>query len=252
MPQRHLVTDDPARPRWRVVPGLPFLPAATVSGRRVTGLGAPRYLPSATTEVDLAEQTRAHVAQYVSGRDMALRVGPRVAGPILLLSTLLVGPRALALVGVHGLTWVWTVLLVGLIAAVMHLATVLRDVEVYTGRAAAAARFVRAHTREVTDERALDLLEAYCVDLPPAQRDRIYDELVDMAADPQRAWLVSGAVDHMRDTIEARRRQAARDAAAAAGRILTGADPMGSVQDAVPVRQPAPAGPLLDLTQERT
>lgn len=252
MSQHRLVT-DPARLGYRVAPGLPFLPSVTVSGRRITGLGAPRYLPSAMAEADLAEQTKAHVAQCVSGRDIARRIGPRVVGPILLLGASLVGPRVLTLVGVHGLAWAWTVLLVGVIAgaALMHLSTVLHDVEAYTGRAAAAAQFVRARTRAVSDERALDLLEDYCADMPLSERDRIYDELVDMAADPHRSWLVSGAVDHMREAIEARRRQTACDAAAAAGRILAGTA-CSSVQDVVPAPgRSEPVGLLLDAARER-
>lgn len=225
-----------ARQPVRPSRGLPYLPSVSVQGRRVTGLAAPRYLPSWMTGQHLAQRIKDDVAERVSPWTAAFRIGPWIAVPVLLAIAVFDAPDLLQSLGMPRSPGVMALLCAGFMASMWPMLKVLSSAASYTGHAAAAHDSVRRHTREVIDERALHLFDDYTSDTPPAERGRIFDELVDMAADPDRAWLISGAVDHMRETIEhkretaeARRQQAARDAADAAARIL--APQLRTVQD---------------------
>lgn len=234
-------------PTRRVTPGLPYLPVVDVDpdSGRVTGLGAARYLHGSMTAQQLAESVTSHVATEAPQQQAALRVGLVFATPLALLINALWLPGMLR---TFGLAEQWAlglsvVLIGGLLASLLRLQAVLGDVDKHTGRRQAAAWFVRAVTTEVTDERAMGLFEAYARPLPPAERQRIHQELLAISSDPDRAYLIPGAVDHMRATIETRRQDHARALADTAGRILTRAT---GTQDA-PGSATTAHGPMLTL-----
>lgn len=215
-----------------------YLPEARVTDGAIEGLGVPRYLPSSRTPADLDQAIRDHVTASATPRDVLKGLGPWIAGPVVMLLSIAVVPDLLAATDIQRPIWLGTLLYAGLLASTMHLLSLLTHA-IDSRRATAAREAVTMTTRQVPDERAMTLHAAYTRGLPPAESARIYDELLDLSSDPDRAWLIDGAVDHMRRSIEERRLQAARTAEAAAASIL--APQTSPVQDVL--ARPAAAHP---------
>ena len=220
-----------------------YLPAARVTDCRIEGLGTPRYLPSSRTPADLDQAIRDHVTASATPRDVLKGLGPWIAGPFVMLLAIAVVPDLLTATDIQRPIWLGTLLYAGLLASTMHLLSLLTHA-IESRRATAARDAVTMTTREVPDERAMTLHAAYTRGLPPAESARIYDELLNMSSDSDRAWLIDGAVDHMRRSIEERRLQAARTAEATAASILAPQTrPVQDVLDRPAAAHPWPVQP---------